>query len=204
MGIRCHVCRHPDVANYVAETLGIAIPALSRGAADCVSLVVIDGSKRGFEEVLERYCFEFDALKTALATEDWTNEIQSSPGKMAKVSKELEFGLKQLILRLISLDGTRMGDPLPSSATFKICLRLSSQQDNEFLEGRGCEELSCALREGKWFRPDEESCELGRNVACGNTSNSHGSSADILTRPLKSVRIPSCGFSIQLLMEVKK
>ena len=42
LGVRCHASRVPQVCEYVAETLGVAVPAICRGVADALILVILE------------------------------------------------------------------------------------------------------------------------------------------------------------------
>jgi hypothetical protein len=93
-----------------------------------------------------------------------------------------------------------------------------------------CPELEGAMREGTWFRSDAESCSFpvappdvgnddddddggidmnmssssGSNQPASGTISSTMNKVGSLTRPLKSVNVPSCGLQLQLLMEFPK
>eukprot|EP00979_Chaetoceros_neogracilis_P013233 scaffold3742_cov267-Chaetoceros_neogracile.AAC.5 len=96
-----------------------------------------------------------------------------------------------------------------------------------------CPELEGAMREGTWFRSDAESCTFpvappdvgnddddnddddggidmnmssssGSNQPASGTISSTMNKVGSLTRPLKSVNVPSCGLQLQLLMEFPK
>lgn len=142
-------------------------------------------------------------------------------------AQELQRSLRDVLLKIISLEGSsgtlgrRRGQAnFSGTTTFKLCLRCpdkgttaNSQQghvDIDLTEGedllRKCPELSTAMENGKWFRSDTDSCHFGQDESlkfdCSNeTGDRNRKTHGGVTRPIKSVNVPSCGLRMQLLME---
>jgi len=141
--------------------------------------------------------------------------------------QELQRSLRDVLLKIISMEGSsssigrRRGQTnFSGTTTFKLCLHCrSATADMEGVEGGECDlmegedllekcpELSTAMEGGKWFKSDTESCQFGdggvsNNLDCSdNTGDGDRSKTHSVTRPIKSVYVPSCGLRMQLLME---
>ncbi|KAL7555163.1 hypothetical protein ACHAWF_018821 [Thalassiosira exigua] len=72
LGVRCHASRVPQVGDYVADFLRVAVPSVMSGAADRMSLVVLEeevsgaggegrgaGERTGATRTVERFDFRF-------------------------------------------------------------------------------------------------------------------------------------------------
>lgn len=218
-GVACHACRHPDVVDYIFETLQVAVPGIFSGAIDGLYLIIYDAET---ENMLERYAFEFDLDDTVKITQ--SSVTVNAPGKDERGEElevkiqELERSLRDVLLRIVSLDGTELGRKrgqrqFDDNSTFKLCLHaaqgnesntsIGANSNENFTQQSQCTELEDAMRDGKWFRADSQSCcfmNTTNNEVGATDENNQGS----LTRPLKNVDVPSCGLRMQLLMEIPK
>ena len=212
LGIRCHGCRIPMVVDYIVEALLVAVPCIVTGSVDCLSLLIIDRDTKtsnslhsNYETVLEKYNFEFDSnsiLSSFHAINEDAMHNQSNSSSITKLIQELEWGFKQLLLRIITLEVVPYASVLPSSISFKICMRTSNDTygDTQMLEK--------ALSEGKWFQPNEESCMITTKSNNDTTtfltldSNEDKQQMPVLLRPLKDIHIPNIGLKMNLTMEV--
>jgi len=212
-GVACHACRHPGVVDYIFDTLKIAVPSIISGSVDGLYLLLYDEQT---DELLERFAFEFQLEDTVKIIESHVQNATEREELEGKV-QQLERSLRDVLLKVVSLDGTELGRKrgqrqFTGSATFKLCLH--TVQDNETAgsdnsQMRACPELDEAMKEGAWFRSDSESCQFNSTPSIIDTgdgeygvdmNNSRGS----LTRPLKSINVPSCGLRLELLMEFPK
>ncbi len=143
--------------------------------------------------------------------------------------QELERSLRDVLLKIVSLDGTDMGRKrgqanFSPSVTFKLCLHTvgdpsqsssPSSPSSKNSTRPKCPELEEATSQGKWFRADSESCSFRRptvetgtpeeeNALMTSATPSDQSSSrrgECVTRPLKSINVPSCGLNLQLMVE---
>ena len=141
--------------------------------------------------------------------------------------KQLESNLRDVLLRISSLHGTDLGrrrgrSTFSPSTTFKLCLK--KIEIGEGREDQGCPpELADALQNGKWFSPDDDLCQFSssnrsfQKPSAEMSDSGQANHADhlenndnnqcckrgssVVTRPLKSVDIPSCGLRLQMLYE---
>jgi len=187
LGIRCYGCRHPDVLSYIAEFLVVASPAICCGEANGICLVLMDWFT---EEVYERFVFDLNIESLVEKT---------TPDYEAQCVRDLEWAFRQLMLKIITLEGrfSNMNKKVPDSLTFKLCLRIKDGQflrnvSNNVDQPNCSEELVDALRQGNFFQPDQSSCILDQ------------SPSEVLSRPIKTVNVDSCRFNMTLFMEVKK
>jgi len=238
LGVRCHACRIPLVVDYIVDALMVAVPSIVSGSIDCLSLIIFDANKTSSdsETVLEKYNFEFDPkaisssqfLSTLRSSDPMTPRHQeastsaTSPNvsvpqfpaevPISKALQELEWGLKQLLLRIITLEGYSIrSQPLPQSVTFKICMRTFENNANE--DKQIPVELEKALQEGKWFEPNVESCTI-TSIKNGsestsishqsNTANDAKAKTDkkSFVRPLKAINVLNYGLRLNLSMEI--
>jgi hypothetical protein len=213
-GVTCHACRHPDVVDYIFETLKVAVPGIISGIVDEISIILYDSQT---DKILEKYIFEFELDETVkIAEMDFsTHDLTVSERKLLEeVILNLERSLRDILLRISTLDGTDLGRKrgkkrFSSTATFKICVHTKS------LEGRhaggnnvspsvgGYPELQGAIEEGKWLMANEEYCNFATNPnnVTSNVDDEIDQNSGFVMRPLKSVSVPSCGMNIQLLLE---
>ena len=233
-GVNCHACRHPAVVDYIYNSLRVAVPAVCSGVADELLLVFYDSEGgSGGDRVLERYAFAFDVQSTLEACEKLQEEGELEVLKLiTRRVQDLERSLRNVLLKIISLDGTRLGKKgrraYTGTTTFKLCLHTSkavhglseaAMSDETKADGskegehplEKCAELKSAMMEGKWFCPDQESCGFTDRPPGINSPqdiskiplNIEEKKHSAFTRPLKSVYVPSCGLRMQLLMEVQ-
>lgn len=237
-GVSCHACRHPKVVEYIVESLSVAVPSIINGVVDQMKIIFYDDET---DEIFEVYTFHFQVDSIVQIQREISNVSHASNGldsskKMASFETssleitereeldikvgELERGLRDVLLRIVSLDGTIMGRKrgqrqFPSSATFKICLHATqdSHDSSNFSltttptqepHKRQCPELEEALKNGAWFRPDTSTCEFtaksDRNIAVVESGTSENVS-DTASRSLKSMNVPSCGVAMELNVE---
>ena len=76
-----------------------------------------------------------------------------------------------------------------------------------------CPELKNAIDSGKWMRSDPDSCQLSSPSSFStslmevdddnvNSSKERRRGIENVSRPLKSLNVPSCGFRMQVMMDV--
>jgi len=211
--IAVHACRHPEVVDYIFNNLKIAVPSIVGGFVDALYLVFFDEADG---VVYERYGFEFDLIE-AITTRDGDGSILATSQKedIAYKVEEIERGLRDVLLSIISLDGTELGrrrgeKNFTDTTTFKICIhtkeidnnetsQVSSEEKNNNPAGRSlqnnfCPELKNAVESGEWLRSDRGTCQL---------SSKTGDKDNMGTRPLKSLHAPSSGIRMQVLMDIQ-
>lgn len=205
-GVACHACRHPDVVDYIFETLQVAVSGIVSGLIDGLYLIFYDAET---DILLERYALEFQLDETVKIVES-----QSAHGdaqdvnereELEKKIQELERSLRDVLLKVVSLNGTDLGRKrgqgnFSASTTFKLCLHTVEASSPVNAPNGQCPELDEAMREGKWFRADSESCSFD-NSSITAPDMIDGGGTGSLTRPLKSINVPSCGLKLQLLIE---
>jgi hypothetical protein len=181
-------------------------------------------------QVLERYVFSFDVQSVIQANivfqqdQDMYMESTMKRGTLhgggggdpdhrvsqtvAQRIQDLERCMRDVLLKIISMDGTDLGRKrghtvFTDTSTFKLCLHKSTRFQQQQRAGGGglgqpqtCETLQQVLDQGTWLCPDESSCEVS-STRVANIQPPEG----ILVRPLRSIQVPSCGLSMQLLME---
>lgn len=154
-GIQCYVNRHPDVVQYIRETVQLAVPAILQGCVDQVSLIVTCyESREGFPETVEE-CRNME-------------ECQIRFGDIPKDSMteaELEQCFRDMILRLGSLEGLSSTYLNETGVSFRLELGMSSAESMPQV-------LHAALCEGRCM---ESSSDWGMT---GNSSRG------IVVRPL--------------------
>jgi hypothetical protein len=131
LGVQCRANRHPEVVEYISNTLKVVVPALLKGASDELSLEIFDQAK--IMETLEKYslCFSKQQLNNRATT---------------ATIEQLERDIRDLILSVYTLEGLQSPAWSPST-TFKILLFLPTENEN-------CTELEDALSGGVWFCPN--------------------------------------------------
>lgn len=237
-GISCHACRHPQVVDYVVDSLHLAVASILSGVSDRMKLILYDDST---DEIFEIYKFQFKVDEivhiiqkkdSQMSTLDMNQrKIQSfestaQPSEREELETkigELERGMRDVLLKIVSLDGTTMGrkrgmKPFPPNATFKLCIQAvngdlfsssdtSNQQDihhshDSSGDRKTCPELEEALSNGKWFRPDPNTCEFSGHPQQNSAVVVEMDEISATTsRSLKSLHVPSCGISMELDME---
>lgn len=217
-GVACHACRHPDVVNYIFETLQVAVPGIVSGVIDGMHLVIYDTAT---DELMERYSMEFQLDETFQAIIQFSSAAHSEGHdtkegrEIEQKMQELERSLRDMLLKVVSLEGTNLGSStrgkagftFTDSTTFKLCLHSAKASEEESSppsasnSSRNCLELDEAMKEGKWFRADSLSCSFG-DSSTPTMMDVDGTKS--LTRPLKSINVHSCGLKAQLFMEFPK
>lgn len=165
LGIQCQVNRHPGVVDYIFESLRTAVPALVSGTADEIAVAIFKDEC----VVLERFVLNF------------SERIDVSREELP--IRELEQGMRNLILRVHSLEGREMGSLQRrcDSLCFKVTLRVSKTASAD-----PSPEVMKALSEGEWFHPDKESCRPSSNDRI---------------RPLHRVSVSGANLEMKLIME---
>lgn len=194
--ISVHACRHPSVVNYIFNTLNVAVPSIVNGFIDGLYLIFYDEASG---VLFERYGFEFDLCEATsihefngddgslFASTSAKTAITSEKEDVAYKVQELERSLRDVLLSIISLDGTNMGRKrgrtnFTDTTTFKICLHTkeidndgnnatsqmtpnsASSFDNNNKNNEFCPELKDAIESGQWLRSDTESCQLSSRI----------------------------------------
>ena len=72
LGVRCHASRVPQVCDYIANFLMVALPSILSGMGDCITLVILEeetssdmacdgglGERTGAINTVERFVFQF-------------------------------------------------------------------------------------------------------------------------------------------------
>ena len=146
-----------------------------------------------------------------------SNQEENISKTVAQRIQDLERSLRDVLLKIISMDGfeqKRIGGHPPvafsDTTTFKLCLHRSQDWLKSFVgsteEGGSmttttttttsapttCEALRNVLDQGTWVNPEDSTCEIQRPG---------GDEIQVKIRPLRSIHVPSCGLSMQLLME---
>jgi HORMA domain. len=215
-GVTCHACRHPDVVDYIFETLKVAVPGIISGIVDELCIILYDSET---DKVLEKYTLEFELDETVNIAEMDSSTHHDQTVSERKVLDEvilnLERSLRDILLRISTLDGTDLGrkrgqKKFSSTATFKICVHTKNLKGRHTTGSNASQdvgeypELQGAIEEGKWSMADEEYSNFSRNsnnATMHNVNETNVKANEFVMRPLKSVHVPSCGMNIQLLME---
>jgi hypothetical protein len=181
LGVRCQACRHPGVVSYIADTVGVAVPALMTGAADVLSLVVTttnedsdhvdDDSHIIVETVVETY-----SLKIVEMLRDWRDV--GSNVDIGTTMQELERAMRDLVLRVLSLESERASSS--DTVSFKLTLHLPE-------ENRSCNELNHVFAEGTWFCPPDEPAPSSASVFSSKSIQPRE-----WIRPLHRLSTPNC------------
>ena len=194
----------------------MAVPGILSGVVDGMHLVIYDTAT---DELMERYSMEFQLDETFQAVVQFSSAAYSEGHDtkeargMEQKMQELERSLRDMLLKVVSLEGTNLGSStrgqadFTDSTTFKLCLHSAKADEDESSSSPGsnssikCLELDEAMKEGKWFRADSLSCSFG-DSSTPTMMDVDGTKS--LTRPLKSIDVHSCGLKAQLFMEFPK
>uniref|UniRef100_A0A7S2A333 HORMA domain-containing protein n=1 Tax=Trieres chinensis TaxID=1514140 RepID=A0A7S2A333_TRICV len=212
----------PSLVRGVADEIALVVMD-ARGGSEGGAGRTPSSSQSNVERVLERYIFSFDVGGMGQAASTLSEERGSGDrSEIGRLVGDLERGMRDVLLRIIAMDGADLGTRrgrLSGTTSFKLCLHVApdNNSDERGEERRGtdqdkerknvdspdicCAELDEAIKKGAWFRPDAQSCSFS---SYGNFARDKITRKDPggLTRPLKSVNVPSCGLRMQLLMEV--
>lgn len=143
LGISCKANRHPGVVRYIEEAIQVASPSIVNGSVTDFSFLVLSHTFA----VSERFTLTFSNLAPV-------DEGQEG------MLEALERGMRNLILSVISLQGTPC-KKLSDDASFKLTMRTTNSNDDAI---RNCAELTRAVKNGAWYRPGTESQEQGETV----------------------------------------
>jgi len=255
LGVRCHASRVPQVGDYIANFLRVAIPSIISGVGNTISLIILEeevvnrgggnedrrdvGERTGGTQTVERFVWEFhmdnvigsaedakleEAKKNAnldvVDIENVQDVLQSCANKcdtdlVVEARSQLERSMRECLLRVIALRKRRKRkDEKPENMSFKLCMEVAEdkkkQRDNNTggdgeeeanttRDGNSCPELMNAMQRGEWHVPEQSSCLFSKKNTNGNGSQT---SSKGLMRPIKDVRLPSCGLHMALGMEV--
>lgn len=136
LGIRCHVCRHPAVVQYIKDALSVAIPSIFQKVADEVYLAITDEKLSSTVDV-ERYRLNVLDILSDLPTVDEDSHL----------IELLERSMRDMLLRVHSLESDRAS--YSDSLSFKIQLHIPK-------ENKSCEEINYAFATGSWTGVDIE------------------------------------------------
>ena len=211
--IAVHACRHPDVVDYIFHTLNdVAVTSIISGSVDGLYLIFYDEATN---VLYERYGFEFDFDFDAVDGNGNHNSSKYPKEEVGYIAQELERSLRDVLLSIISLQGTDMGRRMgernfTDTTTFKLCLHTKKLDGHGGDNGNGekngdnddeneiCPELKAAIQSGKWMKSDMDSCQL-LSSSSGNVSVRSSKS---VSRPLKSLNVPSCGLRMQVMIDM--
>ena len=189
--IAVHACRHPAVVDYIYDTLKVAVPSIISGEVDALYLIFWDESTGA---LYERYSFEFDS--SFMRDDEYNNVISGASSvfnnmntDIGIVIQELERSLRDVLLSIMSLDGSDLGrrrgvKNFTDTTTFKICLhtkKKSEENNNRDIASTTSAtmhsylfdtnnddtfgpDLKEAIESGKWRRSDSKSCHLHPDV----------------------------------------
>lgn len=181
---------------------------------------VVDEGRKISMKVIERFEFKFEVNETISElnykaeepkgnSENHSEYIDPDEEKRADAMKRdaqivnearihLEHSMKQCLLGVLSLERRkkRVGEK-PQNLSFKLCMRtVDSVNDGT---AQKCSKLTEALKNGQWHEPNPSSCLISRErrVQVGGVNGRRG-----LYRPIKDVKIPTCGMNLSLGMEI--
>ena len=162
--------------------------------------------------------YEAEMTKSQLRTEDYDammyeaeikkteamsmkSEVEKHDAHIANEARtKLEYSMKQCLLSVLALRRRkkRIGE-ITENLSFKLCMRTTSKASEATLGDIECPQLKKALRNGQWYEPKETSCIVSKK----NDGNKNDScSRRVLFRPIKEVKLTSCGMNMSLGMEV--
>ena len=268
--ISVHACRHPQVVDYIFHTLDVAVPSIINGDIDALYLIFYNEDTN---QIYERFGFDFDfdarsvdyndgndngkgkrtnnEMVDKSDTEKSHNRHKNETPTVSYIIHELERSLRDVLLSIISLDGTDLGRRtgrrnFPDATTFKLCSHTtattSNKQNSLSLSKTSTTtsmtnsedvkeyspELKNAIESGKWMRSDADSCQilssssynlrnqlidsplLPRNtddndaVVVATTTTTTTTTDKCVSRPLKSLNVPSCGLRMQVMMDFRE
>lgn len=239
--------------DYIYNTLTVVVPALCCGLADELILVIYDPGDGSTSKgtILERYVFNFSVFSVESSKRNIKQDdqcVMDNESLCTYQIKELEQSLRNVLLRIISLEGTSLGRrkgrrTFTGTSTFKLCLHtvqnvtvinnLESEEPKKSLvhktaihlnkihkennQNQGakedllekCIELKAALKDSTWCSSDQGTCEIDQLSLCykqghGDPKKQDKESSQMkpVTRPLRSINVPSCGIKMELLMEL--
>jgi hypothetical protein len=155
LGVRCHVSRHPGVVSYISNALKVAVPAIVSGAADEISLLIVDGdatssSVEGVDppqagsEIVEAYSLRFTGMTLSIAssTENTAIDEDTTAVLMPLSLRELEREMRDLVLATQSLE--KENGVVSDSLTFKLVVHIPTKD-------KTCSALNEAFATGAWF-----------------------------------------------------
>lgn len=169
LGIRCYVCRHPDVDTYITETLKIVVPSLMSNVANEISFIItddvvhiksseyIDNEERSdFATTVTTEEMEVFVLRVADLSSDLglyntysKRARKNSPEPsivMNQCMQKLERSMRDLMLSVYSLEvkhDHNMNMLWTDAVSFRITLYIP-------VENQTCQELNNVFQQGKW------------------------------------------------------
>jgi hypothetical protein len=130
LGVQCFVNRHPDVVSYIKATVQLAVPALLRGAADQLSLIVTgerEDSSTAPRDDREDTATVLDTLEEyILRMTDYCGTDLSHPGG-EDLTSQFQRALRDMVIRVRSLEGTCRTFASDDTVSFRLELRLTEE-----------------------------------------------------------------------------
>jgi hypothetical protein len=137
--------------------------------ADEISFIIVDEPSSSEEDEdsgrmdrreLERYVLRMSNVRT-----DWKEAAAAAAaaaaGDSRQLLKNLESGMRDLLLQVLSLESTRASSSSSDSVSFRITLHIPE-------ENASCPALNQAFAEGTWFSPSDSAAA----AAVGNGEDS--------------------------------
>jgi hypothetical protein len=131
LGVQCYANRHPQVVDYITETVKMAATSLLEGTTNEIGIIIFDQISQCRHE---KYTLSFSS----------TPRLTTSSNL-----HEREQDARELILSVLSLEGVSIHN-WDSSVTFRIELFLP-------IEILPTSQLNKDISDGKWFCPDRGS-----------------------------------------------
>jgi len=130
LDIKCRVNRHPEVVEYISQTVEMAMSAVSTGDSQEISMILFDQAT-AIEYETYRICFN--------------EKVTYSDSRKGELERELRY----LLLSVHALEGLK-NPRWPQEATFRVMILLPAAVKNSTI-------LKQALQEGSWYSPGDES-----------------------------------------------
>ena len=180
LGVQCYVNRHPGVVSYIDETVKLAVPAFLRGTADQLSLMIT--CCKELEPTVEVMSTPRDESSPSSTTEalaileEYTlrlvsfrgnGNVEQADGEVVGLSSQFERSLRDMVIRVQSMEGSTSVSSRDDSVSFRLELQLT--------ETTGLStEMKQALHEGSWCAPAVQ----------------HGQQTGYVVRPLHQAETP--------------
>ncbi|KAL7539686.1 hypothetical protein ACHAXR_009494 [Thalassiosira sp. AJA248-18] len=229
LGVRCHASRVPQVGDYIASFLRVAIPSIITGVGDSLSLVILEeevinrssgddgrdvGERTGGTKTVERFAFQFQmdgvigSLEEQKRNYDHNMDIEDLRKRDTELTVEarsqLERSMRECLLRVLALRRRRRRkDEKAENMSFKLCLHVADDKkpaDNaDNGEARNTDSCPELMRALK----QGEWLQPEESSCLFSTSNGGDQqNSKGLLRPIKDINLPSCGMKMQMGMEV--
>lgn len=159
LGVRCHVCRHPEVVSYVRDTIAVAVPALIENAADELVLYLTSENEEELQSRRNLQAYRL-GIKNLM-----TSGVESEDA-FTQMLPELERSMRDLILEVHSLRSDRLIPGEDNSISFRLQLHISDQYNSA-----SCYELNQVFARGIWKVSSENELERGQRKASNKNSS---------------------------------